>query len=217
MASVDNELALWSGTSGTVLKRSIGTGTVRVASGVMSLGDAAMMPWISGQYYDGNQATAAGAWTGGINTALRLYASPIYVPNDVTLSEIGINVTTFQATALARLGIYSLGSDFKPGALFWEGASTLDCSTNGDKAFTGLTLAVPGGRWYYSALIINVASVQTWEMQSPNSAVFGYNSHSSTTRLTMYYLDRGTHTLPNPFGTPTNITQGMKRVTLRVA
>lgn len=217
MPSVDNELVLWSGTSGTEVKRATGSGAVRITSGVLGLGDAALMPWISGNYYDSSSSLADSAWGATSANALRLYATPIYVPNDVTISEAAINVTTGVASALARIGLYSLGSDNKPGALFWQGASTLDVSSTGEKILSSLSVAIPGGRWYYTAMAIDLAGVSTHGNSSPNVAPLGYTSHSSTGKTTQYFKTLGSLVLPDPFGTPTGVLNGLARVSFKVA
>lgn len=217
MATV-GQIVLWNNTGETEVTEATGSGVVRAAAGVIDYGHPAVLPWSSGSYYDAGSAIPMSAPTAGAMTALRLFAVPQYVPNDITISEVGINVTTGAASAVARLGIYDVGADFKPGALRWEGASTLDVSTTGEKTFTGLSIVLPGGRWYYTAVVIDLTGVSMHEATTPNTTPLGYTSHSSTTRNGMQFKTLTSPiVLPNPFGTPTGTIGGYKRVTLRVA
>jgi len=190
-------------------------GAFAVPAGGGGSGSFAMLPFISGEYYDQSLYADIANWGATAVTANRLYASPIFVPNDVTISEVSINVTTGVGSALARVAIYAMGADGRPGALVWQGASTLDVSGTGEKTFTSLSIALDGGTWYYLA----VASDSAISMHAANGnrTTLGYASHSTTSKQNEYYKTLGSLTLPDPFGTATGKLGGCHRVSLLVS
>jgi hypothetical protein len=214
--SVQNELVVWNDTTATEVTSAAGSGTVKLTNGVYSLGNPASFQWISGRYYDVAHNMALGTWGGSAMTALRLCASPIYVPNDVTLSEIAINVTAAVASSLARVAMYNVGSDGKPGTLLFQGASTLDTgASTGEKILTE-SHAVTGGKWYYLA-VVSDAAISIHGGPTITLGHFGWPSHSSTSREGMFYKALGSLTIPDPFGTPTGPGLGLFRVSVKVA
>lgn len=215
--SVVNELVVWNNTTATEVSRATGTGAVYMTSGVYRVGHTPIVPWASGNYYDALVSYPAGNWGAGAITSLRLYACPVFVPNTVTISEFGINVTTLAASGLARIGVYAMGTDGKPGAIVWQGATTLDTSTTGEKTFTGLTQELTGGTYYWFALVFDNGTNQTHIVTASNIAT-GFSSHSSTTKLGItYFKTLASLVLPDPFGTPTGTLGTLYRMSARVA
>jgi hypothetical protein len=81
-----------------------------------------------------------------VPSAGQIDAVPIWVPVNATLNRIDISVTTAgSAGAIARLGIYSNGSDFKPDQLLVQG--TVNAETTGIKSLT-ISLAVTQGYYW---------------------------------------------------------------------
>jgi hypothetical protein len=110
-----------------------------------------------------------------------------------------------------------MGSTGLPGAVLWQGATTLDTGTTGEKTFTGLTQQLVGGKWYWFASVYDSGTVQVHKVAMTNLST-GFASHSSTTKLGVtYYKTLGSLVLPDPFGTPTGTLTDMWRVTARVS
>ena len=172
-------------------------------------------PLVTGNIYDQSCSYSVANWSGGGLTANRLYASLIYFPKSVTFVQIGTRVTAGVGSALGRVALYSVGTDGLPGALYWQGSTTIDMSTtNTNATVTGQTCAVVGGTWYYAALISDSAvSVYGGSGNIPNH---GYSGHDSVTKITDYFKTNGSLTLPDPFGTPTGSSTGIKRVSFLV-
>lgn len=114
--------------------------------------DNSSFPRFAGDVSGSNLAAAT--VTGG-----RTYYVPFQVPRRVTLSAIGINVTT-AAAGLASAGIYAnvraAGID-KPGSLLVS-ASGLDTGTTGDKVGSVSITLLPGIT-YWGAVKVENASV----------------------------------------------------------
>lgn len=215
--SVANELVIYTGTDGVTVGRTSGTGPIMLTAGVHTVGQMPVIPWASGNYYDALAFFPGSNWAAAAITSLRLYASPVYVPNTVTISEFGINVTTGAASSLARIAVYAMSTDGKPGAIVWQGASTLDTSGTGEKTFTGLTQQLAGGNWYWFAFVCDSGTVQIHKVAMTNLST-GFASHSSTTKLGItYFKTLGSLVLPDPFGTPTGTLSDMWRMTARVS
>lgn len=214
--SAVGEIVVWNDTSATEVASLVGSGSVMSDSGVARIGNPAVPPWVSGMYYDAQSGNPLGAWAGGSITALRLYATPVYVPNNVTVSEFGINVTSGVGSALARIAVYAMGSDFKPGAIVWQGASTLDVSGTGEKTFTGLTQQLQGGLWYWFAFCSDSA-IQLHKTAGTIGSPLGWISHSNTTKSYSWFKTLGSLTLPDPFGSTTGTIGDAIRVTARIA
>lgn len=104
------------------------------------------MPWVAGRFYSSNMYT--GALT-TFNTVDTLIAAPVFVPNDVTITTLGIEVSTGGTAGLnVACAIYSHGNGV-PDALLAE-TGALDGSA---AAFvsTTISLALTAGTWYWLA------------------------------------------------------------------
>lgn len=208
-------LPLFSDTSATEVTESTGTGMVHVQSGLVTAVPGYGFPLVSGNYYDQSVSYDIGGWSGSAVTANRLYASLIFFPVDVTFATIGVRVTTGVGSALARVGLYSVLASGLPGALFWQGSTTLDVSTSStNPTLTSQTCAVKGGTWYYVAFVSDSA-VSTLAATS-NMACHGYSSIDSTTKIADYWKANGSITLPDPFGSPGGSGVGTRRVSFLV-
>lgn len=251
--SVDSEIALWSGTTGTVLKRMAGNGLVAVAAGVASaLGGsglaylasgvagvaggsglvrvAAGVPsavngpranWLSGRFYDPSHSQPLGGWATTALQANRVFASPFWLPNDVTISEVAINCVALVNPSIARYGIYNCDeSIMRPSTLIWQAPTAADMSTIAVKSTTGLSQALTGGKWYFTAVGSDAApSIQANSGQLMD--VIGYASHSDSVRYGGVFQDLTAGVLAatglaSTF-TVTNTTGSCYRVTMKVA
>lgn len=80
----------------------------------------------------------------------RLAVFPVMVPHPVTIDQLGIYITTGEATSVCRLGLYSPAANGRPGALLVD-AGTVDCSTTGPKIATiGSPVNVTTGLVYFA-------------------------------------------------------------------
>lgn len=84
--------------------------------------------------------------------ALRLYHVPFYVPNTITISSLGINVTVAgAASTVARAGIYAQATSGYIGSLIVQ-TTDLDTASIGYKSATVAdTILTPG--WYYMDVV----------------------------------------------------------------
>lgn len=114
-------------------------------------------------YYSGYTGIAPGVLS---LTQNRLHFIPFPCVEPTTWNRIGINVTTNQASAMARLGIYN-NSGGRPTSLVLD-AGEVDCSTTGEKEAT-ISQALSIG-WYWLAL---VTSVNTVGITAENAASSG--------------------------------------------
>jgi hypothetical protein len=83
-----------------------------------------------------------------------LNATPFVVAFPITITRIGLEVTTLGA-GLARLGIYNPGANLYPGSLLSD-CGTIDVSTTGAKEVTGLNIAISTPGVYWLALVSNI-------------------------------------------------------------
>lgn len=107
-------------------------------------------PWVSGRYYftpNGTVATSASLGPATLRVAKK------YVPNRVTITRMGAEITTVgDAGSKLRLGIYADDGTGRPGSL------VLDAGTiNGDSAtvqeIAGLATTIgPGWYWFGGAI-----------------------------------------------------------------
>lgn len=85
-----------------------------------------------------------------------LYAAPVYFNAASPVDALALNVTTSGAAAVARIGIYSVGVDGKPGKLIQE-SGDLDCSSTGVKVSTFTAISLTPG-WYYLCVAVKGAT-----------------------------------------------------------
>lgn len=80
-----------------------------------------------------------------------LYGAPVFIPKATTLTGLAVNRSGgTTASATARLGLYSTGSNGMPAALHTD-AGTVSISTTGIKSITGLSAPLAAG-WYWATV-----------------------------------------------------------------
>jgi hypothetical protein len=84
---------------------------------------------VSGRFYDGGLYASMSSIAGAAN---RIDLYPVVWPEELTISQIGVAVSTAVASALAKVVVYSSDAAGKPAALLYESAN-LDCATTGFK------------------------------------------------------------------------------------
>lgn len=181
-------------------------------------GDFTSFPWASGRYYLlPNASTTTTGQTG--NGSMR--AGPTYVPNAVTVTRLGAEVTVAgDVGSKVRLGIYGDDGTGRPGALVLD-AGTIAGDATGYQEITGLSTVIGPG-WYYFAAVIQLVTVTQPTLRTtvtsvpvivdgnttPPSALSGINSGFSIGSIT--------GALPNPFGAGVASANSLIRVAIRL-
>ena len=102
---------------------------------------------LAGRLYDG--MLGAGSLTTLAVAANTLYATPLFIPDTITVSALGVEVTTF-ATGNVRLGLYyDLAG--QPGTLLLDGGATSTGTSNGFKS-VAVSQALSAGTWWLAAV-----------------------------------------------------------------
>ena len=87
---------------------------------------------------------------GTLSTALlaadSVFYIPWFTPVDIVITAVAVRCTTLAASSLIRAGIASVDSSMQPLALVNE-FSTFDTTSTGVKSYTGLSVAIPAGRY----------------------------------------------------------------------
>lgn len=179
--------AVYQNTSGTTAWKALMQPTIR---------------WISGRYYFVPDYTGTGAAT--LTTAL-LRAVPFIVPNTVTLTKIGAEVTIAgEAGSKYRLGIYS-NTDGRPDALLLDAGTIAGDSATVQELTISLTLT-PGVYWAAGVTQVVVTTQPTMRVSASGTPVIPIDN--GTTVPGAGAVPHGwaiagiTGALPNPFGTP---------------
>lgn len=160
-------------------------------------------PWAASRYYfcPNNTPTTSTALT---NTQMR--ASPFYVPNTVTVTRVGAEVTTVgEAGSKVRLGIYADDGTGRPGALVLDAGQIAGDSATVQE-ITGLSATIGPG-WYWSAWAVQSAptTVPTLRagQQSQSFAACDVNGIPNANQSVTGFQQSGVSgALPNPFGVP---------------
>lgn len=156
----------------------------------------------SGEYYWAINGSTSTSVTLGNGT---LRVAPMWVPNTVTLTRIGVGITVGgDATAKVRLGVYGDDGTGKPGALLLD-AGQVDAAAAGDPELT-ISLTVGPGWYWVGGAVQGVTTTQ------PTVRIL--TTHHSSMPLSIpsglpaggilpvgYSISGITGALPNPFGT----------------
>ena len=110
----------------------------------------------SGRYYRGATDHHGGAVL-TINTIDRVWAWTWWLAETTRFDRIGVNVTTAQASANARVGVYDSDEAGYPENLVVESAS-LDTSTTGVKETT-IDVLMRGPARYWAGVVTDVSAV----------------------------------------------------------
>lgn len=137
--------------------------------------------WKAGLYYGARSSMAHGSLAAQALTANQIFAAPVYVPADKTVTTIACDVATL-ASAVIRMGIYTSNtSDGRPSTLV-PGSETGNISTSvtGIKSAT-INAALTGGNWYWLVVVSDgTPSLTGFTGGQPNS--MGSVSPSSGTK-----------------------------------
>ena len=147
-------------------------------------------------YHVGGFGIASGTFAIAADT---LYAIPFYVGKAVTVTRIGINVTTTGAAANARLGIYQL-EDGEPTALVLD-AGTVSVGTTGEKEATISEALSPG---LYMLAVVADGAVTLTGFTPTSTTIYHVMGSDALGDFTEGASRSFTYAaLPDPFGTAT--------------
>lgn len=138
--------------------------------------------WKTGLYYGARSSMAHGTIAGQALTANQIFAAPMYVPADKTVTTIACDVATLAAGTNIRMGIYtSTATDGRPGTLVaGSETATISAATAGLKTAT-ISAALTGGNWYWVCVVSDgTPSITGFTGSQPN--FMGSVSPSSGTR-----------------------------------
>lgn len=157
------------------------------------------MNWKSGLYYGARTVLAHSSVSGQVLTADQIFASPIYVPQDITVTTIACNVSATGGGTKLRMGLYLMGGTGRPTTLI-SGSETGDLTvTNGLKVAT-ISAALTGGTWIWGVVITDGAPALTgFSGGQPN--IVGSIDPSSGTKQSALRVALGTGwtALPSTF------------------
>lgn len=172
----------------------------------------------NGPIVGGIEATGSGSLN-------RLELWPVPVPWPASVNQLGINITTAEASATPRLGLYAPGADGRPGALIVDGG-TVDASTTGQKIVTlGAAAELTDGLVYFAIAWQGAATAlrytrRLWPSGGPQGAVA--LSSNATHMLTSggawsYSLNSVSGALPDPAAGASVLNGNVPTMWLRVA
>jgi len=139
------------GSNDDFLQRKAGVYTNRTIAQVKTdLGVGSGSPVKSGGVGSDHWFNPPGCAGGTLSTALlsanSLFYIPWFTPVDIVITAVAVRCTTLAASSLIRAGIASVDSSMQPLALVNE-FSTFDTTSTGVKSYTGLSVAIPAGRY----------------------------------------------------------------------
>lgn len=149
-------------------------------------------------------------------TANRLYAIPFQITEQVTMTRIGIKVTTLAAAANARLGIYNWVNG-APTTLVSD-LGTVSTGTTGEKEITISQALAPG---MYALVQVHSGAPHVVIVNPANAVLANLPFGADTLANTNTVYAAGCYTaftygaLPGSFGTPTFTASNMPAVWLR--
>ncbi|MCK6470879.1 MAG: hypothetical protein L6R28_03955 [Planctomycetes bacterium] len=150
------------------------------------------------------------AWMADILTA-----TPLVIPKEVTLDQIGIRVATPGTATLSRLGIYADDGNVYPGALLLD-AGTVDVSTAGFKALD-ISLSLSPGL-YWLATLHNGGVTLKVSTPANQVNVMGHDPVVASQAFSRIDAAMPFGSLPDPFpGNGNYIVGGFRLVFVRVA
>lgn len=125
----------------------------------------------------------------------QLYGCPIFVPLSVTLTAIGIEVTT-NATGNVQLGMYN-DNGGTPGSLLFDAGNVSTGSPNAFKSISISQAVSPG--WYWLAGIFSATPAVRAITTANSLHLLGFSSGTDTTVHTGLNVAQAYGALPNPF------------------
>lgn len=169
--------------------------------------------WKTGRWYSIQQEYGAGFGGSLTLTVNEIYATPLLVPIDTAIDQVGVRVATGVASSTLRLMAHAEGTDGHPGALLFDWG-TVASDTSGDKIIA-ISATLPAGIVWLSCVSNGAAIVGTF---GAGSTGFAGNTSQAGGDCAPHRAN-GSQTAPNPFGTTaiTYITDNFLRLAVRAA
>jgi hypothetical protein len=153
------------------------------------------------------------------NSTDEIVATPIYIPNNITIDKMAINVTTGDADGAGRLGIYSIGTDGKPSTLIAQGSTTVAMTSGTHETSFAIPLDIEKG-WYWLAFAYNLDSNGAYTRaisNGENLGLLGFTNASDTTKTLFMYAETDiTTSLPSTFPIPLYFSYQAPRILFHV-
>jgi hypothetical protein len=110
--------------------------------------------WKTGLYYGARSSMAHGSLAGQALAANQVYAAPVYVPADKTVTTIACDVAVGAVGSNIRMGIYTSNTtDGRPETLV-SGSETANISSVGTGIkSSAISAALTGGVWYWLVVV----------------------------------------------------------------
>jgi hypothetical protein len=194
------------GTTGQVLAKTSGSNFAASWSNVSGV-DKHPIPKAGATSYWG----IPGVWSGAAYTTKTLAANILYYQpfivsgtSAITVSAVGLNVSTLVASTSIRIGIYAADNNLQPTTLMVD-AGTVSSATTGWKTITGLSTSLTPGSYVF-AYVSNGAPVVS---SLTGNSWFGYHFDPAlpTNWLRDFRVSFTYGTLPTPTGTAWNTVQ----------
>lgn len=156
----------------------------------------------------------------------KLYCYPWFVPNDIVLLDVGIDIQTAVASSVLRLGVYYDNGNFFPGNLFQDfGINSSGTTINGNQTAAntymlgGLTvpLLIPAG-FYWMAIVSQGAQAKLFGQTTQITYNLTSNAQPGSQALNIAFAQTSvTGALPTPFaGTRAPTSDGMVRIIIKM-
>lgn len=147
--------------------------------------------FVGGRYY-GSRPVTTTTLAATLNT---LYATPLWVPNALSIDRIEAEVTTLIASGVVRLGIYDSTSNGNPGTRVLD-AGVVATTTTGVKSIT-VNQALQVGLYWLVA--VNQTAAATLRAISGDLAPVNQTSFEAGSVLAAYTMTGVTGALPTTF------------------
>ena len=180
--------------------QAIGNDVKKLAANIAS--NAAILPpkigdsWYkTGMFYDTNYPLSASAFVTYASTNNYLYATPIKILDNVTLTKLAMHVTTAQTGAGGYIGVYSANADGTPNQLL-VASNKLDFSTVGAKTAT-ISLPVTKGQvlWLAYVCVTSGSAATMWCLDNKYAKSID-GSNNTNAQTVNGYIKTGMSSLP---------------------
>jgi len=184
--------------------------TLGVKWATPSAGGGAAMPQILGatqnRYYCAGYSNGKAA-TNSTVAANTMYAMPIMINQNCTLTLMASDVETSVASSNVRLGIYS-DTNGLPGSLLLD-AGTHTTASVGTKTITGLSQALTPGQYWFVALYSATPGIKSYTTDALIPTLGTGNSISAATpNFAMVTMSQTYGALPSTFSTTPTYVSG---------
>lgn len=183
-----------------LLAKAIGADIKQLATNIAS--NASVLPpkvgdsWYkTGMFYDTNYPLSASAFVTYVSTNNYLYATPIKILENVTLTKLAMHVSTAQTGAGGYIGVYSANADGTPNQLL-VASDKLDFTTIGAKT-AAISLSVTKGQvlWLAYVCVTSGSAATMWCLDSKYAKSID-GSNNTNAQPVNGYIKTGMSSLP---------------------